>query len=172
MVLGHSRLLWLRFYRQQTTAVLIEGLESAFARFGEVPAELLFDQMRAVVLSDDRSGGGELVMNAEFLHFAAHWGFMPRSCRPYRAQTKGGAEGDIKYVKRNFLPLFREAEKERRRDTPDAGELAPTAAASVDASVRCSCGTAPSSHKAFWQPPLKATKLSPPSTTSAYSKPE
>ena len=79
MVLGHSRLLWLRFYRQQTMAVLIEGLESAFARFGEVPADLLFDQMRAVVLSDDRSGGGELVMNAEFLRFAAHWGFMPRS---------------------------------------------------------------------------------------------
>ena len=39
-------------------------------------------------------------------------------------------------------------------------------------SVRCCCGTPPSSHKAFWQPPLKATKLSPPSTTSAYSKPE
>ena len=33
-------------------------------------------------------------------------------------------------------------------------------------------GAPPSSHKAFWQPPLKATKLSPPSTTSAYSKPE
>ena len=45
----------------------------------------------AVVLSDDRSGGGELVMNAEFLRFAAHWGFMPRSCRPYRARTKGNS---------------------------------------------------------------------------------
>ena len=43
----------------------------AFARFGGVPAELLFDQMRAVVLSDDRRGGGELVLNAEFLRFAA-----------------------------------------------------------------------------------------------------
>ena len=30
MVLSHSRLLWLRFYRRQTMAVLIEGLESAF----------------------------------------------------------------------------------------------------------------------------------------------
>ena len=60
----------------------------AFARFGGVPAELLFDQMRAVVLSDDRSGGGELVMNAEFLRFAAHWGFMPCACRPYRVQLR------------------------------------------------------------------------------------
>ena len=91
VVLGHSRLLWLRFYPRQTMAVLIDGLESAFSRFGGVPQELLFDQMRSVVLSDDRTGGGELVLNAEFLRFAAHWGFMPRSCRPYRAKTKDQA---------------------------------------------------------------------------------
>ena len=36
MVLSHSRLLWLRFYRRQTMAVLIEGLESAFGWFGGV----------------------------------------------------------------------------------------------------------------------------------------
>ena len=61
VVLSHSRLLWLRFYRRQTMAVLTEGLERACARFGGVPKELLFDQMRAVVLSDGRVGGGELV---------------------------------------------------------------------------------------------------------------
>ena len=44
--------------------------------------------MRSVVLSDD-GAGGELVLNAEFLRFAAHWGFMPCSCRPYHAQTNG-----------------------------------------------------------------------------------
>ena len=73
VVLSHSRLLWLCFYRRQTMAVLTDGLERAFARFGGVPKELLFDQMRAVVLSDQRVGGGELVLNAEFLRFAAHW---------------------------------------------------------------------------------------------------
>ncbi len=75
------------FYRRQTMAVLIEGLESAFGWFGGVPRELLFDQMRSVVLSDGRVGGGQLVLNADFLRFAAHWGFRPRSCRPYRAQS-------------------------------------------------------------------------------------
>ena len=49
VVLSHSRLLWLSFYRRQTMAVLTAGLESAFARFGGVPKELLFDQMWAVV---------------------------------------------------------------------------------------------------------------------------
>ena len=73
-------------------AVLTEGLERAFARFGGVPKALLFDQMRAVVLSDGRVGGGELVLNAECLRVAAHWGFHPRACRPYRAQTKGKVE--------------------------------------------------------------------------------
>ena len=68
-----------------------------------MPADLLFDQMRAVVLSDDRSGGGELEMNAEFLRFAAHWGFMPRSCRPYRAQTKGKVERPIRYLRDSFF---------------------------------------------------------------------
>ena len=103
VVLCYSRLLWLRFYRRQTMPVLIEALESAFARFGGVPQELLFDQMRAVVLSDDRAGGGELVLNAEFLRFAAHWGFHPRSCRAYRAKTKGKVERPIRYLRESFF---------------------------------------------------------------------
>ncbi len=91
VVLGYSRLLWLSFYPRQTMAVLTEALESAFEAFGGVPEELLFDQMRAVVLSDDRGAGGGLLLNAEFLRFARHWGFDPRACRPYRAKTKGYA---------------------------------------------------------------------------------
>ena len=103
VVLSYSRLLWLRFYRRQTMAVLTAGLENAFTRFGGVPSELLFDQMRAVVLSDHRVGGGELVRNAEFLRFAAHWGFHPRACRPYRAQTKGKVERPIRYIRDSFF---------------------------------------------------------------------
>ena len=85
-------MLWLHFYARQTMAVLLEGLERAFTAFGGVPQELLFDQMRSVVLSDDRLSGGDLMLNAEFLRFAAHWGFRPRACKPYRAQTKGKVE--------------------------------------------------------------------------------
>ena len=103
VVLSHSRLLWLCFYRQQTMAVLTGGLETAFERFGGVPEELLFDQMRAVVLSDRRVGGGELVLNAEFLRFAAHWGFAPRACRPYRPRTKGKVERPIRYIRESFF---------------------------------------------------------------------
>ena len=103
VVLSHSRLLWLRFYRTQSMAVLTGGLQSAFERFGGVPDELLFDQMRAVVLSDDRGAGGELILNTELLRFAAHWGFRARSCRPYRARTKGKVERPIRYLRESFF---------------------------------------------------------------------
>ena len=103
MVLGYSRLMWLQFYRRQTMEVLIRGLESAFAFFGGVPAELLFDQMKAVIVDDQRDDGGRLLENAEFVRFAAHWGFRVRACRPYRAKTKGKVERPISYVRQNFF---------------------------------------------------------------------
>ena len=89
VVLGYSRLLWCRFYPRQDMATLIDGIEEALLYFGGVPQELLFDQMKAVITRDLRLEGGALVRNAEFLRFAHHWGFTPRACRPYRAQTKG-----------------------------------------------------------------------------------
>ena len=58
--------------------------------------------MRAVVVSDERLSGGGLVLNAEFLRFAAHWGFQPRSCRAYRAQTKGKVERPIRHIRDSF----------------------------------------------------------------------
>lgn len=103
VVLGYSRLLWVRFFARQSMQVLFGGLESAFAYFGGVPQELLFDQMRAVVIGDDRLSKGALVMNAEFLRFAAHWGFRPRACRPYRAKTKGKVERPIRYLRESFF---------------------------------------------------------------------
>lgn len=103
VVLGYSRLLWLRFYPRQSMATVIAGLEAAFAYFGGVPHELLFDQMKSVVLADRRPDGGKLLENAEFLRFAAHWGFRIRACRPYRARTKGKVERPISYVRGNLL---------------------------------------------------------------------
>ena len=103
VVLGYSRLLWVRFFQRQTMAVLMRGLEEAFACFGGVPAELLFDQLKAVIVDDQRLAGGKLLENAEFVRFAAHWGFRIRACRPYRAKTKGKVERPIRYVRESFF---------------------------------------------------------------------
>jgi transposase len=103
VVLGYSRLMWLRFYERQDMQTLFRGLEEAFRFFGGVPEELLFDQMKAVITRDLRLLGGQIVVNEEFKRFAAHWGFRPRACRPYRAKTKGKVERPIRYVRENFV---------------------------------------------------------------------
>lgn len=103
VVLGYSRLLWLKFYPRQTMLTLMRGIEEAFAYFGGVPRELLFDQLKAVIVDDERPHGGKLYENPEFLRFAAHWGFRIRACRPYRAQTKGKVERPVSYVRGNFV---------------------------------------------------------------------
>lgn len=103
VVLGYSRLLWCRFGLRQDMRTLLTGLEDAFLAFGGVPRELLFDQMKAVITRDLRLQGGTLVHNLEFLRFAHHWGFTPRACRPYRAQTKGKVERPVRYVRENLV---------------------------------------------------------------------
>jgi transposase len=103
VVLGYSRLLWLRFYPKQDMQTLFAGLEEAFACFGGVPREILFDQMASVITRDLRDQGGRLMENKEFLRFAAHWQFRVRACRPYRAKTKGKVERPIRYLRESFV---------------------------------------------------------------------
>ena len=103
VVLGYSRLLWFQFYPRQTMDVLMRGLEAAFVFFGGVPWELLFDQMKAVIIEDRRVSAGELLRNPEFERFGGHWRFKTRACRPYWAQTKGKVERPIGYVRQGFF---------------------------------------------------------------------
>ncbi len=103
VVLGFSRVLWLQFFSRQTMQEVFDGLEGAFAFFGGVPRELLFDQMKAVVIRDERDEGGRVIENAEFVRFAHHHGFRIRACRPYRARTKGKVERPVRYVRSSFF---------------------------------------------------------------------
>ena len=89
VALVYSRLMWVWYYERQTMAVVMWGLEAAFRYFGGVPAELLFDQMKAVILEENREIGGRLVENPELMRFGFHWGFWIRARRPYWAQAKG-----------------------------------------------------------------------------------
>ena len=103
VVLGFSRLLWFQFYERQTMEVLMRGLEAAFRYFDGVPAELLFDQLKAVIIEDRRASAGGLLRNAEFERFASHWGFGIRACRPYRARTKGKVERPVRFIRDAFF---------------------------------------------------------------------
>lgn len=102
-VLGYSRFLHVDWVTRQTALTVMRALERAFGAFGGVPHELLFDQMKSVIVEDHRGTGGRLLENAEFARFAAHWGFRIRACRPYRAQTKGKVERPVHYLRDNFV---------------------------------------------------------------------
>jgi transposase len=101
ITLGYSRRLFASAARDQKLSTLLRMHESAFYEWGAVPDEILYDRMKTVWTGVDARG--EIIWNAIFLDFARYWGFTPRLCRPYRAQTKGKVESGVKYVRRNFL---------------------------------------------------------------------
>jgi transposase len=99
--LGHSRAMFGDLATDQTLPTFLRLHEAAFAALGGVPREILYDQVKTVVLGTDERG--EIAWHSVFREFAAYWGFTPRLCRPYRAQTKGKVESGIGYVRKNFL---------------------------------------------------------------------
>ena len=101
MTLGYSRRLFASAAADQKLGTLLRMHEAAFYEWGAVPDEILYDRMKTVWTGVDERG--EIVWNAIFLDFARYWGFTPRLCRPYRAQTKGKVESGVKYLRRNFL---------------------------------------------------------------------
>lgn len=105
LVLGHSRYLWGRFVLHQDLVTLLRCHVAAFAALGGVPRELLYDQMRAAVLSDDRDASGQrhIVYNSSLLALAQHYTFAPRACAAYRAKTKGKVERPFRYVRQDFF---------------------------------------------------------------------
>lgn len=101
LTLGFSRRGFYWAYPNERLPQFLEAHERAFAHFGGLTAELLYDRPRTVCYPN---ASGRVVWNSTFKAFAEHWGFEPRVCRAYRAQTKGKVESGVKYVKRNFLP--------------------------------------------------------------------
>jgi transposase len=102
MVLGYSRRVSVECTRDQQLATLIACHQHAFDWFGGLTEELLYDNPKTVVLKRDREGR-VMAWNPQFWDFARDYGFTPRLCRPYRAQTKGQVESGVKYVKRRFI---------------------------------------------------------------------
>ena len=101
--LGYSRASFVEFTTDETTATLCRCLRAAFDYFGGVPAEVLFDNAKSVVIERDAHGPGRHRWNPELLALAEECGFTPRLCRPYRAKTKGKVERFNGYLKGSFL---------------------------------------------------------------------
>jgi transposase len=102
MVLGSSRRRYVECTRDQQVATLMLCHQHACDWFGGLTEELLYDNPKTVVLKRDREGR-VLAWNPQFWDFARYYGFTPRLCQPYRAQTKGKVESGVKYVKRSVV---------------------------------------------------------------------
>lgn len=96
MVLSFSRLLYIEFTSSMKLPVLLQCHKSAFAYYGGWPRSILYDNMKQVRLSQQQ-------LHPLFLDFANHYGFTPKTHRPYRPRTKGKVERIVDYVKDNFL---------------------------------------------------------------------
>ncbi len=96
MVLSFSRQLFVHFTTSMRMPELLRCHQLAFEHFGGWPTTILYDNMKQV-----RVGPGKL--NEQLVDFASHYGFLPKTCRPYRPRTKGKVERAVDYVKDNFL---------------------------------------------------------------------
>jgi hypothetical protein len=125
--LGWSRAAYVEFVTDERVETLIEAHENAFLAFGGTPREVLYDNMRTVVLERHGYGRGRHRFHPGFLDFARHCGFRPLLCAPYRAQTKGKVERFIRYLRHSFyVPLASRLGQESLivDGEPDGGALA------------------------------------------------
>jgi transposase len=105
LVLGFSRADYVEYAERTTLETFMDGHIRAFRYLGGVPAEILYDNMKFVVVGRDEAG--RPIFNPEFLHFAHHYGFQPRLCPAYGPWTKGKVERPIDYLRESFWRGYR-----------------------------------------------------------------
>lgn len=102
MILGYSRMRYIEFVTDMSTNTLIRCHQNAFRYFHGYPEEILYDNMKQVVIKRLLKQE-ESTLNRQFEDFAGFYGFKPILCRPYRGQTKGKVERTVQFVRDNFM---------------------------------------------------------------------
>ena len=100
MVLSYSRHVFVRFYLHATLANLVRGHVEAFATIGGVARNLLYDNMKSVVLE---RRGDAIRFHPTLLALAAHYRYQPRPVAPARGNEKGRVERLIRFVRERFF---------------------------------------------------------------------
>jgi len=105
-VLSASRYKYTAFQdRPFTTMDLIHHLLDCFDYIGGVPQELVIDQDKVMVVSENH---GDIIYTRDFLYFKEEMGLKMWVCRKADPESKGRVENLVKYVKHNFLVTSRD----------------------------------------------------------------
>ena len=105
--LGYSRAAYIEYVTDERIETLVACHVHAFEFFGGVPREVLYDNVKTVVLERDGYGPGVHRFHPTLWDVAKHYNFQPRLCRPYRAKTKGKVERFNGYLRHSFhVPLL------------------------------------------------------------------
>lgn len=99
MVLGFSRKIYIEFISCCTMANFLTCHQRAFRYFGGVPMEILYDNMKNVVI---KKLVGVVQWNTSFLSFCLHYGFRPLTTPVYSPWAKGKVERPIQYIRERF----------------------------------------------------------------------
>jgi hypothetical protein len=75
-----------------------------FAALGGVPREILYDNLKSVVLE---RVGDHIRFHPRILELAGHYHFAPKPCAPYRGNEKGKVERQIQYLRHSFFAARR-----------------------------------------------------------------
>jgi len=102
VVLGYSRYLSAHCTTSMDLETVLLGHQRCFEDLGGIPSQIVYDNMKTVVLN--REPGGGIHYNPRFFEFANHYRFKPVVHRPYRPRSKGKVERSIGYIKDNFCP--------------------------------------------------------------------
>lgn len=101
LVLSRSRYKYIWFTdRYFTSESAISAHENAFEYIGGIPDEVVYDQDKVFVVSEN---GGDIILTDTFRAYTRSQSFSLHFCRKADPQSKGKVENVVKYVKQNFL---------------------------------------------------------------------
>lgn len=101
--LGYSRATFVRFSAREDSPAWLTGLREAFRYFDGVTEDALFDNASAIISGRHAYGEGRHRWHPELATLAEEYGFHPKVCQPYRAQTKGKVERFNGCLKGSFI---------------------------------------------------------------------
>lgn len=97
LTFGYSRVTYRKLICDKSTKSTVDALVSIFEEIGYVPHEMVIDNAKSLVTTPKKKDS-EAVLNEGFASFAKDFNISIFACAPYRPQTKGKAEVQMKVV--------------------------------------------------------------------------